>query len=254
MTAPISVVMLAKNEGHRIARSLESLQWVPEIIVVDNLSTDNTVAEAQRFSNVKVIESEWKGYGETKRVGLAHTSHDWILWMDADEVVPLALRDEILRLFASGEPSAQAYDLPRCTNVTGAWIRHSWYPDRVLRLFHKKHATFNTRILHEGVDVFEGARTDHLKSDLLHYSYDTLEQFFQKMLQYGVLGAQQAHGAGKRFRLRDIVLRPAWTFVRMFILKRGFLDGTVGFIVCLGCAFSTFIRYSHLYQMQRTQK
>jgi glycosyltransferase involved in cell wall biosynthesis len=242
--------MLAKNEGHRIARSLGSLQWVREIIVVENLSTDNTVAEAQRFPNVKVVQSEWKGYGETKRVGLAYASHSWILWMDADEVVPPALRDEILALFVAGEPAAHAYDLPRCTNVIGTWIRHGgWYPDRILRLFHKEHATFNTHVLHEGVDLFEGSHLEHLENDLWHYSYDTLDQFFQKMVQYGPLGAEQALRSGKRFHVSDIALRPLWTFFRMYVVKLGFLDGIVGFIVCFGSAFSTFIRYSHLYQL-----
>jgi (heptosyl)LPS beta-1,4-glucosyltransferase len=252
LNAPISVVLLAKNEGHRIARSLESLQWLAEIVVVDGFSTDNTVSEARRFSNVKVVQSEWKGYGETKRIGLAHTTHNWILWMDADEVVPTGLQREILDLFASGEPAAHAYDMPRCTNVMGSWIRHGgWYPDRILRLFHKQYATFNTHVLHEGVDVFEGACMGHLKNDLLHYSYDTLEQFFQKMVHYGPLGAREALRKGKTFSLSDIVLRPCWTFFKMYILKRGFLDGTVGFIVCMGSAFSTFIRYAHLYQLKR---
>lgn len=252
MVAPISVVLLAKNEGHRIARCLESLQWISEIVVVDGFSTDNTVAEAARFSNVRVVQSEWKGYGETKLIGLSHATHNWIFWMDADEVVTPELRDEIEQLFAVGEPTAQAFDMPRCTNVVGTWIRHGgWYPDTVLRLFHKKYATFNTHVLHEGVDLFSGAKLAHLKSEILHYSYDTLNQFFQKMVHYGPLGAQQALRAGKRFHLWDIALRPFWTFFRMYILKMGFRDGTVGFIVCLGSGFSTFIRYSHLYELNR---
>jgi glycosyltransferase involved in cell wall biosynthesis len=248
VTAPVSAIMLAKNEGHRIARSLESLRWLNEVIVLDNNSTDNTAAEAGKFSNVKVIRTDWLGYGETKRVGVPHANNDWILWIDADEVVAPVLRDEILALFAGAGPAAHAYDLPRCTNVAGVWIRHGgWYPDRIIRLFNKNHATFNTRVLHEGVDLPSGSKLGHLKNDLLHYSYDTLEQFFLKMVHYGPLGAEQAWKDGKRFRKRDITLRPMWTFFKMYILKRGFLDGVMGFIVCFGSAFSTFIRYSHLY-------
>ncbi len=240
--------MLAKNEGHRIARSLQSLGWASEIVVLDNHSTDNTASEAAKFSNVKIVKTDWLGYGETKRAGLIHTSNEWILWLDADEVVPPNLRDEILSLFMGEGPSSHAYDLPRCTNVAGVWIRHGgWYPDRIVRIFNKKHATFNSRVLHEGIDLSNGSRMGHLKSDLLHYSYDTLDQFFLKMVHYGPLGAEQALREGKRFRITDIALRPLWTFFKMYILKRGFLDGVMGFIVCFGSAFSTFIRYSHLY-------
>ncbi|NBX16975.1 MAG: glycosyltransferase family 2 protein [Proteobacteria bacterium] len=248
LSAPISVLMLAKNEGHRIARSLESLRWVGEVILLDNHSTDNTAAEANKFEHVKRFETDWLGYGETKRAGLRHAKYDWILWIDADEVVSPELREEILSLFSAQGPSEHAYDLPRCTNVAGVWIRHGgWYPDRIMRLFNKQFANFNSKVLHEGIELSAGSRIGHLKNDLLHYSYDSLDQFFSKMVLYGPLGAEQAFKDGKRFSLTDITLRPVWTFFKMYILKRGFLDGVMGFIVCFGSAFSTFIRYSHLY-------
>ena len=254
---PITAIIIARDEANRISRCLEALDWVQEVVLfVDSRTTDATAAIAARFDNVVVKPSQWLGYGPTKAAAIENASHEWIFWIDADEVVTAALRKEIENAFSAEKIGAlpDAFDLPRLPWFINNWIHHSgWYPGRVVRLFRRGYGQFSSDAVHESVILVPNARLLHLQSDLLHYSYETPHQFFEKMVRYGPLGADAAIQRGKKCNLFDIVLRPFYTFFRFYILRRGFLDGVNGFIVCVGSGFSTFIRYVHLYYLQRSK-
>jgi (heptosyl)LPS beta-1,4-glucosyltransferase len=254
---PITAVIIARDEAHRISRCLEALDWLQEIILfVDNRTTDETASIAARFHNVAVKPSQWLGFGPTKAAAIEAASHEWIFWIDADEVVTDTLRKEIQNAFSAEKIDAlpDAFDLPRLPWFINDWIHHcGWYPGRVVRLFRRGHGHFSNDAVHESVILEPNSRIMHLQADLLHYSYDTPHQFFEKMVRYGPLGADAAIQRGKKCSIFDIVLRPFYTFFRFYFLRRGFLDGVNGFIVCAGSGFSTFIRYVHLFYLQRSK-
>lgn len=249
----ISVVIITRNEATNIKRCLDSLQWVKEVIIVDSGSTDNTLEIVSTYKNVKVIETDWSGYSENKRKGTKTAVNDWVFWVDADEEVTKELMQELASLKVS-EGNFYAYDLPRKTFFLNEWVRHTgWYPGRVIRLFNKKYCDFNDNILHESVLVPEG-KTGHLKSDLLHYSYQNLYQYFDKMNYYGKYGAEELLRKGKKFSIWQLLFNPCATFIKFYFFKKGFLDGKKGFIISVGSAFSNFIKYTNFYYLSRQKK
>ena len=132
------------------------------------------------------------------------------------------------------------------------WIRHSgWYPDLVIRLFDQRKAKISDKALHEGVLVEHSTRIAYLREHVLHFSYRSLKQYFGKMNQYGESGARDMLYAGKRVNGFTLVARPIYKFVKHYFIRRGFLDGVPGLIVCVGSAFSTFIKYANLYYLQK---
>lgn len=248
---PISAIVLTKNEQNNVVRCLASLHFVVQIVVIDSGSTDATLSLVAGFSNVTLIQTQWFGFSENKKIGLAQCTQNWVFWVDADEEVSPHLAAEIGQLF-SLQQEAAAYDLPRKTFFLNTWVRHSgWYPNRVVRLFHKEKAHFNHLVLHEGVNLLPGFQLGHLKNDLLHYSYRSIYQYFLKMNVYGLMGAQEALRRKKTIYPLQLFLQPIWTFIRFYFLKLGFLDGMVGFIVCAGAAFSNFIKYTNYIYLKR---
>ena len=249
----VSVIVITYNEAVNIERCLSSVLWADEVIIVDSYSSDNTVSLAEAFSNVKIIRKKWEGFVKSKQTALANTSNDWTLWLDADEEVTAELEEEIkIRLETNN--SNVAFDMPRKTFFLGEWIKHcGWYPGRIVRLFNKKKCRFSENFLHERVDV-ESGNIGHLKSDLLHYSYITLYQYFDKMNKYGRYGAEELLRRGKKFQSWKLVASPLFTFIKFYFINRGFLEGKRGFIIGVGSAFSNFIKYVNFYYLEKEQK
>jgi (heptosyl)LPS beta-1,4-glucosyltransferase len=246
-SVPISAIILTKNESENIGRCLQSLAWVNEIIVLDSGSTDATLSIAASFENVRIHTSEWLGYSRTKQLAVNYTSNQWILWLDADEELSPELILEIKQLQIEDKV---AFDMPRKTFFLGEWVRHAgWYPGRVIRLFNKEYCKFNDNLLHEGVEPEAGKPTGQLENDILHYSYTSLYQYFNKMNLYGKYGAEELQRKGKTISKSKIILNPIATFFKLYILKRGFLDGTRGLVISAGSAFSNFIKYTNFYYL-----
>ncbi|MES2614642.1 MAG: glycosyltransferase family 2 protein [Bdellovibrionota bacterium] len=243
----LSVILITKNEEKNIVRCLESVAFANEVILVDTESTDKTCDLARQFKNVKIVQAQWFGFVENKKIALQHTSNEWVFWIDADEVAPENLQQEWEKVIASAFfHEIGAIDLPRKTFFLGHWVKHSgWYPNRTVRFFHKSRAGFSENILHESICVKEGYKVAHFKTDLLHYSYTSLYQYFDKMNRYGMAGAQEIARKKKMFFLPQLFFQPLWTFIRFYFLKKGFLDGRIGIIVCVGAAFSNFIKYAN---------
>lgn len=249
----LSVIIITKNEEKNIARCLESVTFADEVILVDSGSTDKTIEIAKQFKNVKIIQTEWFGFVENKKIALQNATHDWVFWIDADEVAPESLAVEWQNATQNANfHEIGSVDIARKTFFLGHWVQHSgWYPNRTIRFFHKNRAYFGENILHESIQVKPGYHTEHFKTDLLHYSYTSIYQYFDKMNYYGISGAKEIIRKKKTVFLPQLLLQPLWTFIRFYILKKGFLDGRIGIIICGGAAFSNFIKYANYFFLKK---
>lgn len=245
----ISVIIIAMNEAHAIRECLESVKWASEIIVVDSGSTDNTVSICESFGAKVYHQPNWQGFGYQKNYALGLATKPWVLSIDADERVSDALRGEIASVLQRA--SNQAFRMPRSSSYCGQFIRHSgWSPDYILRLFPRTAARFNDQRVHESV-VFHGS-IETLKHPMLHISYVDLEEVLQKMNRYSSDGAQMLFECGKSSSLTKAILHGAWAFIRTYLLRLGFLDGKMGFILAVSNAETTYYRYLKLMLKQRS--
>ncbi len=238
----VSVAIITKNEETNIRDCLESVQWADEVVVVDGGSTDQTL-EICRQLQAQVFQEEWKGYARQKNSAIAKTRNPWVLSLDADERVPVELREEIVGVLDS--QTLEGYFIPRKNFFLGRWIKHcGWYPDYNLRLFRKGRGHFQEREVHERVEI--QGETGHLRHPLEHYSYRSLSDFIQRLDRYSELAAGEMRKEGRRFRHTDLIGRPPATFLQMYLLRAGFLDGYLGFLLSVLYAFYTFAKYSKL--------
>jgi glycosyltransferase involved in cell wall biosynthesis len=239
----ISSIVITWNEEQNIRRCLESVApFSDEIIVVDSLSTDRTVEIARRHAT-RVIEHEWLGYGRQKQLALEHAKGDWVFSIDADEVVSPELAAEIGAL----SPDCDGYEVPRLVWYLGRWIRHSgWYPGYVLRLFRREAARFSDDVVHESVQL-PGPRR-RMRGDLLHYSYRDVAHHVSKINEFTSLAARQMHERGRRAGFTSLALTPALEFLRVYLLRRGFLDGYPGLVVSTLHAHYVFLKYAKLWE------
>ncbi|MFQ5896200.1 MAG: glycosyltransferase family 2 protein [Nitrospinota bacterium] len=244
----LSVTVVTYNEEARLRRSLESVAWAEELIVVDAQSSDGTVAIAREYTG-RVVVRPWPGYAAQKNFALELATAPWVLSLDADEVVSDALRAEIEDVLARG-PDCAGYYLPRKNIFLGRWLRHgNHWPDRQLRLFRKGRGRFVDRSVHESVEV-EG-RTGHLREPLEHRSYDSVGEFFARSHRYAILAAEDLHRRGVRPKPHHQLLRPLGRFLKSYILQRGFLDGQEGLITAVGYGYYVFMRQAHLWERYR---
>jgi glycosyltransferase involved in cell wall biosynthesis len=221
---------------------MESLRCCDEIVVVDSGSSDRT-AEIAANLGANIIESPWGGYARQKNVAADRASHDWILSIDADEALSEALEGEIWQIKKNG-PRYDAYTMPRLAQYLGKWILHSgWYPDRKIRLYHRQKAKWVGEFVHESVDVVDG-RVGHLESDLLHFTCSSLSEHLKSMDRYTTLAAEQLVSQKRRVGMSQLLLDPAWTFWRTYLLQRGFLDGVEGLTIAQMAALYNFLKYA----------
>lgn len=248
--ATISAVIITKNEDKNIFRCLNSLQGlVDEIIVVDSFSSDGTPQICRAFSGVQFIQTEWRGYGETKNFGNSLAQSDYVLSLDADEELSPELRQEILHLkpHLSG-----AFALNRLTNYCGTWIHHSsWFPDYQMRLFPRRSGQWNKSIVHEHLIFSETLEVNKLKGLLFHYSITSLEQHILTVNRYTTLAAERLVEAQGSFLLFKAVTRPVFHFLKCYFLRFGFLDGFHGFCIAGISSFYVFLKYIKAFQMKR---
>jgi glycosyltransferase involved in cell wall biosynthesis len=243
----LSVATITLNEEANLARTLASVAWADEIIVVDSGSTDRTRELAESYG-AKMFVEEWKGFAAQKNSALAHATGDWILSLDADEEVEPALAEEI-RTVLVANPSVVGFWIPRKNFFLGRWIRHGgFYPDPKLRLFRRGIGAFEERAVHEDIRI-DGA-TASLKNNLLHRAYPTLDNYIEHMNRYSSLGAQMADEKRSRgFSLVDIVVRPKLTFLYNYFLRLGFLDGREGLLLHLYHAAYVSWKYAKAWEI-----
>ena len=244
----LSVIIITQNEQELIRDCLDSISWADEIIIVDSGSTDNTLDICREYTNNILINTDWQGFGYQKNLALQQATEEWVLSIDADERVTPELKQQIQLAARTG--SHIAYKIPRLAYFLGKEMRHGgWWPDYVLRLFLRKKARFSDDIVHERV-LIEGA-AGRLKTPLLHYSYTSLEQVLVKNDKYSTAAAIKAHAQGKKSSLSKALAKAGWTFLRAYILRRGFLDGKEGFIAALSKAGETYYRQLKISYMKQ---
>jgi glycosyltransferase involved in cell wall biosynthesis len=246
----ISAVIIAFNEEKNIRRCLEALAWAGEIVVVDSGSTDATVEIAREFTG-RVIDHPFEGYVRQKNFALAQAAQEWVLSVDADEVVTPELLARIREVWPRERERYDGFTVNRLSRFSGKWIRHcGWYPDRKLRLFRRSRGRWEGEELHERVRL-EG-RTMDLNADLLHYTYESLSENIEKIQRYSTIFAQAQYQLGRRASLMDLLTRPAAKFLKSYFLKLGLLDGRHGLILSSTAAFYVFLKYAKLWELQKT--
>ncbi|MGB8887939.1 MAG: glycosyltransferase family 2 protein [Candidatus Korobacteraceae bacterium] len=249
----LSIVIITKNEEANLTRTLQSVTWADEIVIVDSGSTDRTCEIAESF-HAKFFVEPWKGFAAQKNSALQKATGDWILSLDADEEVEPALADEIRQTLAAN-PSVDGFWIPRKNFFLGRWIRHGgFYPDPKLRLFRRGAGKFEDRLVHEDIKV--SGPTAKLQNHLLHHAYPTLESYLEHMNRYSSLGAEMAV-AGNRpvgFSFLDIVIRPRLTFFYNYVLRGGFLDGREGLLLHLYHANYVSWKYAKAWERSRKLK
>jgi glycosyltransferase involved in cell wall biosynthesis len=237
----ISATIITFNEERNIPRAIESLRCADEVVVVDSGSTDRTVEIASKLG-ARVLELPWRGFASQKNFASENASYDWILSLDADEALSEALEGEIWQIKKNG-PAFDAYTMPRLAKYLGSWILHSgWYPDRKVRLFDRRKAQWVGEYVHESV-VVDG-RVGHLEENLLHFTCDSLSEHLKSMDRYTTLAAEQIVSQSEKIGGAKMVLNPAWTFFRTYVLQRGFLDGTEGLAIAYMAAFYNFLKFT----------
>ena len=244
----ISLVMIVKNEGRNLPRALDSAKdWVNEIIILDSGSTDNTEEIAKQYGAKFYQNKHWPGFGKQRQLAQQYVTSDYTLWLDADEVISNELKNAIIQA-VNADHKDFIYKLPRLSEVFGRKIKHSgWYPDFVIRLYPTALTRYNDSLVHEKVEIPQGATLQELKGDLDHYTYDSLHHYLVKSAGYAKAWADQREKAGKKATIFQGITHAIGCFMKMYILKRGFLDGKEGFLLAILSAHSTFVKYADLW-------
>ena len=246
MTLPtLSVILITHNEAAHVGGCLASVAFADEWIVVDSGSTDATCDIAREFGATVLRTADWPGFGAQKNRALALARGRWVLSIDADERVTPELAASILAAIAASKTAAipaVGFAISRLSNFCGQWMRHGdWSPDRVLRLFRRDAGRFSNDLVHERL-IVDGP-TARLTGTLLHDSMPTLESALDKMNRYSTGRAQDKVRAGQTGGLATAVSHALWAFLRCFVLKRGCLDGRLGFVLAVYVAEGTYYRY-----------
>jgi glycosyltransferase involved in cell wall biosynthesis len=246
----LSLVIITFNEEKNIGRCIDSAaSLADEIIVLDSFSADKTV-EIARSKGARVFIEPFRGYREQKNRALELASNNYILSLDADEELDKTLQAAIAE--ARKTFTYSAYRMNRCTNHCGRFIRcGTWYPDRKIRLFDKRLAYWSGINPHDKIAFYKPVAVKHLRGEILHYSYPTLEKHAAKVISFSSIAAQSLYAAGRRTNLFRLVLNPSWAFVHDFLLRGGFINGRQGFVMAVMKTKYTFLKHKKLYQLQR---
>ena len=256
MSPPLlSVILITKNEAANVAGCLASVAFADEWIVLDSASTDATAQIARAHGATVITTDDWPGFGVQKNRALAAARGRWVLSIDADERVTPTLAKRIRAVLEAettghvphpdsqpGRGKLSGYELSRLSNFCGQWMRHGdWHPDRVLRLFLRDNGRFSDDLVHERLMV--SGPIGRLDGDLLHDSMPTLEGALDKMNRYSSGRALDKVRAGGRGGFTAALTHALWSFLRSYVLRRGFLDGQLGFVLALYVAEGTWYRY-----------
>ncbi len=243
----LSVAIVACNEAENLARTLASVTWVDEIVLIDSGSTDGTIEIAKQYGAI-VYSEPWKGYGPQVNSALDKCTQPWLLNLDADEVLTPELAAEIQALLKT-EPAFSGYTVPRLNLIFGRWMRHGGlYPDRKLRLFRQEFAR-----LREDTEPHATPKTDGptgaLRGDLLHYQYPTLPLYQEHMRRYSTASVPLMLRRGKTSKnalsfFLNTVLNPAFTFLYNYVVRGGFLDGREGLLFHIN--HSRYVRWKYV--------
>lgn len=248
----ISVTLITFNESTKVERALKSISpLADEIVVVDSFSTDETEEICRKYTD-RFLKRVWPGYRDQKNFALGQATHEWVMSIDADEVVSQALLGELL-VWKNSEAAHAGYLMPRRTFFMGRWIYHTtWYPDWQLRLFRKSKASWVGGRVHESIRVVGSVK--RMENVIEHYTYSDISEYLAQLQNFTTLSARDYFDQGRRTHLSQLVLNPAVGFVRNYFLCRGFLDGVAGLVISCLAAVSVFFKFLKLWELQNSAK
>lgn len=244
----ISVVISAYNEEKKIRRCLESIKWADEIIFVDNTSQDETPKIAAKYTNKVYIRPNNKMLNLNKNYGISKAEGDWVLYLDADEVVTPELRTEIQEVLKNPKPEISGYWISRRNIIFGKWIRHGiWWPDKQLRLFRAGSAKYPGVHVHEYIKC--NGPTSELTASMDHYNYETINQYLSKFSNiYADNEVENLLASGYIYRWSDALKFPVSDFVKIYFAQHGYRDGLHGLVLALLQSFSSFVVFAKLWE------
>jgi glycosyltransferase involved in cell wall biosynthesis len=247
----VSATIITLNEAEHIAPAIDSVSWADEIVVVDCGSSDGTL-DIARARGARVSARAWTGYVDQKNHAASIASHDWIFSLDADERVTPELAAEITSRLAT-EPPRGAYRVPRVTFYLGRWIRTTdFYPDYQARLYDRRAARWRGGLVHESVQA--DGEVGYLRGELQHYSFRDLSDHVARVNHYSTLAAQQLHADGRRATALHLLAHPPAAFLRNYLLRRGVLDGSAGLLISIVNAYSVFLKFAKLWELDRCSR
>jgi glycosyltransferase involved in cell wall biosynthesis len=245
----ISACIISFNEEKKIEDCLKSIiPVVDEIVVIDSLSTDNTLEIAKRYTD-RIHSLPFAGYGKQKNLAVEKASHDWVLNLDCDERLSPELQQSILEIKDELDRN-NAYSMARKTFYIYRWLNHCWYPDIKTRLFNRKTAKWADNDIHESV-IGDDINVVKIDGDILHYSFDSFSDHLNTIDKFTEISANELIRKNRKVSIISPVTHASWTFIKLYFLKRGFLDGFAGFAVAVLSYMHAFIKYSKAYIWQK---
>lgn len=244
----ISIVMLTKDNEKYIEDTLSSIQDFPEVILLDTGSKDNTLSIAQKFSNVRIYQKPFTGFGALRNYGATLASHDWIFALDSDEIVSKELSKEICSYNLQRKV---VYSLRFHNYFQDKWIKGcGWHPEKHIRIYHRKDTSFSQSMVHESVKDID-CTTIIFKSPIIHTPYRDMDDFLHKMQKYTTLFAEQNRNK-KKSSFSKAILHGYYAFIKSYFLQKGFLQGKGGFIISYYNANTAFYKYLKLSEVNKS--
>ena len=250
----LSVYIIAYNEEDKIRTALESVSWADEVVLVDSNSNDKTVEIAKSLGAI-VVQEPFQGFGELRNKAIGHCSHEWVFSLDADERCTNKVKLEIKEIL-SNVPEVDAYYIPRKNIFMGRLIKYSgFYPDyRQPQLFRKNSLVFENDSVHERYRIITEKPVLYFKNAICQEPFLSFSELLQKANRYSSLGAEQLGVEGNHSSVGKAFSRGLWAFFQLYFIKRGFMDGSLGFVLAFGNFLSTFYKYAKLWENKQDTK
>ena len=247
----ISAIIPTYNEAHNIAAAIASVSFADEILVVDSFSSDETVAIAQQ-KGARIIQRAYQNSASQKNWAIPQAQYEWIVLLDADERIEPPLRDEILAIVQNTAKKEVAYWIKRRNFFMGKEVRYSgWQGDKVIRLFKRDKCRYEEKSVH--AEVLADGPVGVLKQKLIHNTYKDVFHYLEKWDRYTTWSAIDRDNRGEQPSWFHFLIKPAFRFFKDFFLQRGFLDGLVGFLICMLSGMSVFMRSLKVKQIQMSK-
>ena len=248
MPETITVIVPTFNEESNLHDCLKSVTWADDIFVVDSFSTDRTLDIAREYTD-HIVQHEYVNSATQKNWAIPQAASDWIMVLDADERVTPELKARILDILESGTP-CDGFSIKRMTTFFGKLIRHcGWNRDYLVRLWRRGKGRYEDLEVH--ADVIVDGQVGTIYEYLIHHTYTSFAQYLEKFGRYTTWAANDLHKKGRRAGPINLTLRPMWRFFCMYVLRRGFLDGRHGLVLCTLGTFSVFMKYAKLWDLRR---
>ncbi len=246
---PITTIIICQDNASYIQGCLESVTWTEEIVAVDSGSTDGTL-DILRQMGAKTFHKDWEGFRKQKEFAMNQATNDWVLEIDTDEFLSPELIDEIHNLSPDDWDRCSCFELPRLTFFHDTPVYHcGWFPDFKPRLYRRTDGEWTGINIHEQFSSF-GVKKK-LENHLVHKPPWDTASFVKRTIDYATIGAKDYHDKGRKARIIDLTLRPFYTFIYKFFIRKGFLDGTLGFFICATESFGVFLKYYTLLSLRR---